>query len=62
MNNPQVEAEVSRLCNSLKLGDRLERQLGEVRRQEQLLVAKKWDNDAAQRGINVADDSLLRQA
>ena len=51
MNNPRVEAEISHLRNSLELGDRLERQLGEVRQQEQLLVAKKWDNDAAQRGI-----------
>ena len=51
MNNPQVEAEVSCLRNSLKLGDRLERQLGEVRQQEQCLVAKKWDNDVEQRGI-----------
>ena len=51
MNNPRVEAEISRLRNSLELGDRLERQLGEIRQQEQLLVAKKWDNDAAQRGI-----------
>ena len=51
MNNPRVEAEISHLRNSLELGDRLERQLGEVRQQEKLLVAKKWDNDAAQRGI-----------
>ena len=51
MNNPRVEAEISRLRNSLKLGDRIERQLGEVRQQEQLLVTKKWDNDAVQRGI-----------
>ena len=51
MNNPRVEAEVSCLRNSLELGDRLDRQLGEVRQQEQCLVAKKWDNNAAQRGI-----------
>ena len=51
MNNPQVEAEVSHLHNSLKLGDRLELQLGEVRQQERHLVTKKWDNNAEQRGI-----------
>ena len=41
MNNPRVEAEVSCLHNSLELGDRLDRQLGEVRQQEQCLVVTK---------------------
>ena len=51
MNNPQVKAEVSCLCNNLKLGDRLEQQLEDLRQQEQHLIAKKWDNDAEQSGI-----------
>ena len=51
MNNPRVEAEISRLRNNLELGDRLERQLEDLRQQEQHLVAKKWDNDAKRGGI-----------
>ena len=46
MNNPRVEAEISCLHNNLELGDRLERQLEDLRQQEQRLVTKKWDNDA----------------
>ena len=34
MNNPRVEAEISRLRNNLELGDRLERQLEDLRQQE----------------------------
>ena len=51
MNNPRAEAEISRLHNSLELGDRLERQLEDLRQQERRLVAKKWDNDAQLGGI-----------
>ena len=51
MNNPGVEAEISRLCNNLELGDRLDRQLEDLRQQEQHLVTKKWDNNAEQGGI-----------
>ena len=52
MNNPQVEADVSCHCNSLELGDRLEKQLGELGQQEQHLAAKKWDNNAERGGIS----------
>ena len=51
MNNPQVKAEISRLCNNLELGDRLEQQLEDLRQQEQHLLAKKWDNNTERGGI-----------